>query len=211
MDVYMKRIVCFGDSNTYGHDPADGSRLENRWTRLIRPILGEGYEIIEEGLCGRTSVFSVDTNADGWEGSTVIKPVLCTHKPFDLLIIMLGTNDLLLGAHAGADDSARGIETLIKLARECVDCKILIVSPILISPSVAESETFAPLYGGIRACGLSKQLAPKFKAVAEKNQCGFLNAADYAHASDLDGVHMDSENHAKLAAAIADKIKELLT
>ena len=205
----MKRIVAFGDSNTYGHDPADGSRLDKRWTRLIRPMLGEGFEIIEEGLCGRTSVFSVNTNRDGWEGSTVIRPVVCTHKPFDLLIIMLGTNDLLAEAHADADDSARGIETLVKMARGCADSKILIISPILIDEAVAEHETFGPLYGGTRACELSKQFAPRFKAVADKNGCYFLNAADHARASRLDGVHMDSENHAKLAAAIADKIKEI--
>ncbi len=207
----MKRIVCFGDSNTYGHDPADCSRLDMRWTRLIRPMLGDGYEIIEEGLCGRTSVFSVNTNQDGWEGSTLIKPVLCTHKPFDLLIIMLGTNDLLLGANADADDSAAGIATLIKMARECVDSKILIISPILIDPAVAHSETFAPLYGGTRACELSKQFAPKFKKVADDNGCYFLNAADYAKASPLDGVHMDGENHAKLSAAIADKVKKIFS
>lgn len=205
----MKRILCFGDSNTYGHDPKDCSRLDKRWTRLIRPILGDDYEIIEEGLCGRTSVFSVDTNQPGWEGSTVIKPVLCTHKPFDLLIIMLGTNDLLLGAHTDVDGSAKGIETLINMARECVDSKILIISPILIDEAIAGHPTFSPLYGGTRACGLSEQFAKKFKAVADKNGCEFMNAAEFAKASKLDGVHMDSENHAKLSAAIADKIKEI--
>ena len=205
----MKKIICYGDSNTYGHDPKDCSRLDKRWTRLIRPILGDDYEIIEEGLCGRTSVFSVDTNQDGWEGSTVIKPVLCTHKPFDLLIIMLGTNDLLLGAHTDVDGSAKGIETLIKMARECVDSKILIISPILIDEAIADHPTFSPLYGGTRACGLSEQFAEKFKAVADKSGCEFMNAAEFAKASKLDGVHMDSENHAKLAAAIADKIKEI--
>ena len=205
----MKRILAFGDSNTYGHDPKDCSRLDKRWTRLIRPLLGDGYEIIEEGLCGRTSVFSVDTNQPGWEGSTVIKPVLCTHKPFDLLIIMLGTNDLLLGAHTDVDGSAKGIETLIKMAKECVDSKILIISPILIDESIADHPTFAPLYGGTRGCEMSKQFADKFKAVADKNGCEFMDAAKFAKASKLDGVHMDSENHGKLAAAIADKIKEI--
>ena len=205
----MKRILCFGDSNTYGHNPKDCSRLDKRWTRLIRPILGDDYEIIEEGLCGRTSVFSVDTNQPGWEGSTVIKPVLCTHKPFDLLIIMLGTNDLLLGAHTDVDGSANGIETLINMARECIDSKILIISPILIDEAIADHPTFSELYGGTRACGLSEQFAEKFKTVADKNGCEFMNAAEFAKASKLDGVHMDSENHAKLAAAIADKIKEI--
>lgn len=206
----MKRIVCFGDSNTFGHDPKDGSRLDKRWTRLIRPMLGDGYEIIEEGLCGRTTVFPIGAEPDGWEGSTVIKPVVCTHKPFDLLIIMLGTNDLLIDTGADIDDSARGMETLIKMTRECVDARILIISPVLIDESVKDSEIFAPKYGYDRGCVLSKQFAAKFREAADNNGCEFMNAAEFAKASPLDGVHMDPDNHAKLARAIADKIKDIL-
>lgn len=205
----MKRILCFGDSNTYGHDPADGSRLERRWTRIIRGIIGDSYEIIEEGLCGRTTVFSVDTNQDGWEGSTIIKPVLATHKPFDLLIIMLGTNDLLLGANAKPQDSANGIERLIHMARECVDSDILIISPIHIDEAVKDSEIFSVLYGGERAVKLSKELAPLYEEKAKNNGCYFMDASKFAKASPKDGVHMDSVNHEKLAYAIADKIKEI--
>ncbi|MCH5212689.1 MAG: hypothetical protein J1G06_06720, partial [Oscillospiraceae bacterium] len=115
----------------------------------------------------------------------------------------------LLGSHTDVRGSAKGIETLIKMARQCVDSKILIVSPILIDEAVAEHPVFSPLYGGLRAVEMSKELAPEFKAVADKNGCEFMNAADFAKASKLDGVHMDSDNHGKLASAIADKIKEI--
>lgn len=205
----MKRILCFGDSNTFGHDPKDASRLSKRWTRIIRPILGDDYEIIEEGLCGRTTVFSVKENAAGWEGSALIKPVICTHKPIDLLIIMLGTNDLLISSGADAKKSADGVEELIHMAREVTDAKILIISPILIDESIKDSEIFSVLYGQTRACEMSRQFAPLFKEKALKNDCFFMDAAQFAKASVLDGVHMDSDNHEKLAAAIADKIKEI--
>lgn len=205
----MKRILCFGDSNTYGHNPKDASRLSRRWTRCIAEILGSDYEIIEEGLCGRTTVFPVNGIIDGWEGSTLLKPVIATHKPYDLLIIMLGTNDLLLSTGADISDSARGLEELIKTARENFQSEILVISPILIDKSVKDNEIFCELYGPERACELSKQFAGSYKPIALKYGCHFMNAADFAQASALDGVHMDEKNHKQLAKAIAAKIKAI--
>ena len=206
----MKRILCFGDSNTYGHNPVDGSRLDMRWTRYVSDMLGNGFEIIEEGLCGRTTIFPTNGVVDGWEGSTVLKPVISTHKPYDLLIIMLGTNDLLLSTNADTTDSARGLETLINIAQSTYNSKILVISPILISDAVKNHEYFRQVYGMTRGQKLSKGFKKAYEPIAKKYGCAFLNAADYAKASDLDGVHMDSENHKKLADAIYKKVKEIL-
>lgn len=206
----MKRILCFGDSNTYGHDPKDASRLSIRWTRIIKKLLGEDYEIIEEGLCGRTTDLPFAGESDNWKGTTLLRPVISTHKPYDLLIIMLGTNDLLLYAKAEISDSADGIEELIKIAKATYpEGKILIVSPIEVDESVKDSH-FCELYGPTRACELSKQFATAYSPIAKKYGCEFMNAADFAKASPLDGIHMDEENHTKLAYAITDKIQEIL-
>lgn len=206
----MKRILCFGDSNTYGHNPKDASRLNIRWTRIIQKLLGENYEIIEEGLCGRTTDFQVDGEVCGWEGTTLLNPIIATHKPYDLLIIMLGTNDLLLNAKAELSDSAKGLEKLIEIAKEAYPTgKILVISPILIDESVKNSD-FSQLYGPARGCELSKEFANTYLPVATKLKCEFMNAADFAKASPLDGVHMDEKNHEKLAHAIADKIRNIL-
>lgn len=206
----MKRILCFGDSNTYGHNPKDASRLEKRWTRILPTLLGGGYEIIEEGLCARTTVFHHKPDPESRIGERMLEPIISTHKPFDLLIIMLGTNDLLLECNAGAAESARGLDKLIHIARDAYPpAKILVISPIEIDKSVKDSEIFNPLYGGERAVIMSKQFAERFESVAIKNGCDFLNAALFAKASELDGVHMDGENHTKLARAVAAKIKEI--
>ncbi len=89
-----KRIVCFGDSNTWGYDAVTRERFaeEIRWTGLLQKELGEGYQIVEEGLCGRTSVFEDPLN-EGMSGLAYLYPCLMSHAPVDLLILMLGTND----------------------------------------------------------------------------------------------------------------------
>ena len=96
-----KHIVCFGDSNTHGYcaDPADcadhGIRFnENeRWTRRLQTLLGEEYLVTEEGLSGRTTCFD-DPIHEGLSGISYITPCLKSHEFVDLLVIMLGTNDV---------------------------------------------------------------------------------------------------------------------
>ena len=95
-----KHIVCLGDSNTHGYcaDPADcadgGARFneQERWPRVLEKLLGEEYLVLEEGLSGRTTVFE-DWLHEGMSALSVVCPILMSHEPVDLLIIMLGTND----------------------------------------------------------------------------------------------------------------------
>ena len=95
-----KHIVCFGDSNTHGYcaDPNDTAERtdrfneDERWTCLLQKMLGEEYLVLEEGLSGRTTVFS-DPLHECMSGLDVIYSTLMSHEPVDLLIIMLGTND----------------------------------------------------------------------------------------------------------------------
>lgn len=207
----MKKILCYGDSNTYGHNPVDCSRLDIRWPKLLR-LSGE-YEIIEEGLCGRTTAFD-DNFTEGLNGKTMLEPILKTHQPLDLVILMLGTNDIQLQFNKTAFDISRGVETLVKIIQNpliygsCSVPKILLVSPILIDKSI-EYSFFSDLFGTNLAVELSEELAPQIKRVANLYSTYFLNAADYAKASPLDGIHMDPENHRLLAKAIENKLKEI--
>lgn len=208
----MKKILCYGDSNTYGHNPADCSRLSVRWTKLLAESLGDNYEIVEEGLCGRTTVFD-DPFDSGLNGRDLLEPIIKTHKPLDLIIIMLGTNDLQTRFSPTAPAVARGVETLIKIAKNPFIYggkipEILVVSPILIDEELGNSY-FAAIYGVKKAADISKQLAPQIEAVAKQHGVLFMDAAKYAKPSPLDGVHMDEENHKKLADAFVDKIKEI--
>lgn len=209
----MKRILCYGDSNTYGHNPLDCSRLQQRWTTQLKEKLGNNYEIIEEGLCGRTTVFE-DSFTYGLSGKLMLEPILRTHNPIDLVILMLGTNDIQLQFNKTAFDISRGIETLIKIIQNPLVYgnysvpQILLVSPILVDDSIKTS-FFADIFGTDEAVALSSQLAAQYKRVANLYKTHFINAADFAKASPLDGIHMDSKNHKMLADALADKIKNI--
>ena len=109
----MKRILCYGDSNTWGYDPVTGDRFDahTRWTRILAKALGAGYEIIEEGLNGRTTVWDDPIEGDK-NGKTYLMPCLATHRPLDLVILMLGTNDLKHRFSLTAFDIAEGAKVL---------------------------------------------------------------------------------------------------
>ena len=110
----MKQILCFGDSNTYGLIPGTTRRYdrETRWTGILaEKLYDKGYRIIEEGLCGRTSVFD-DATRDGRNGAKVLPMLLETHAPLDQVVLMLGTNDCKTYNHASADRIGKGIEKL---------------------------------------------------------------------------------------------------
>ena len=116
----MKEILCFGDSNTYGLIPGTTRRYdrEARWTGILaEKLYDKGYRIIEEGLCGRTSVFD-DATRDGRNGAKVLPMLLETHTPLDQVVLMLGTNDCKTYNHASADRIGKGIEKLIQQIRK---------------------------------------------------------------------------------------------
>ncbi len=108
----MRKILCFGDSNTWGYNGRSGEQYpENiRWTGLLRKRMsGMGVEIIEQGLCGRTTVFE-DLGWSGRRGMDVFPDVLKEASPVDILILMLGTNDCKTEFHADPEMIGEGME-----------------------------------------------------------------------------------------------------
>lgn len=103
----VKRILCFGDSNTYGYIPGGNGRRygpDVRWTGLLSAWLKPECLIIEEGLPGRTTVFE-DPILPGRKGSDYFYPCLWSHAPLDMLLLMLGTNDCKMRFGASAKES----------------------------------------------------------------------------------------------------------
>ena len=93
--IVMKHILCYGDSNTFGTDPIHGGRHPDdvRWTGVLQKLLGSDYRVIEEGCGGRTTVFE-DEISYGRNGLKMLIPIIASHNPLDLIVVMLGTNDL---------------------------------------------------------------------------------------------------------------------
>jgi len=210
-----KHIICFGDSNTHGFcaDPEDcadgGDRFneEERYPCLLQKALGDRYLVIEEGLSGRTSVFE-DPLSEGLSGVSVITPILKTHEPVDLLIIMLGTNDTKERFSCNAGCIAEAMGRLFKKARD-TECwgkggpKILYVCPPPILP-VMETGIFAEHMG--KGCvEKSRELASKMQSLCAQMNVEFLDAAGCEFNS-IDGMHLTARGHRQLASLLAGKI-----
>ncbi len=208
----IRRILCYGDSNTYGWDPVTKERLSGgvRWAGQLRRLLGVGYEVAEEGLGGRTAA-NHDPIQPGRNGLETIRFCLETHTPLELVIVMLGTNDLKKAYHMAPSEIARGIEEIVKVIQSPLvwngkgGTEILLVSPIWIRENIAKTE-FGDMFGGKKAHIRSQKLAKEYQKVAENYRCHFLDGAKAAEASMEDGIHMDAQNHEKLARAVYDKV-----
>jgi len=210
----MKRILCFGDSNTWGYIPL--SNLERfpedvRWAGVMQARLGSGYRVIEEAQNGRTTVFDDPYETNCKNGSRHLPVVLESHKPVDLVIIMLGTNDLKMHLGQNALTIAAGAGVLVDrvLASDAGPSlgapKVLLISPAEIHPDQCP---FGHKFDG--AAEKSKDFAAAYREVAELRDVPFLNAADHVSVPETDCVHFDKVGHGALGAAAADKVRQIL-
>ena len=200
-------ILCFGDSNTWGYRPDKTGRFDEntRWTGILQKKLGPEYHIIDEGLCGRTTVFQ-DELREGRRGLDLIGVTVEMHNPIDLMILMLGTNDCKSRYRASASVIARGLDQVIRKARlnATQHFDLLVISPIHLGTGVGDPD-FDPEFDE-KSVSVSKGLASEYQKVALQNHAAFLNAADFAKPSITDREHLDEAGHAALAEAIYDKI-----
>ncbi len=207
-----RTIVCFGDSNTYGADPAGIGRLgrDVRWPRVMARELGDGYEVIEEGLNGRTTCWEMPLEP-GRNGLTYLLPCLISHAPVDLVIIMLGTNDLKRIFDLGAPEIASGMARLIDEAHgtltgpDDTPPRVLAVSPVPLGEITDRSE----LWGFGEAREKSRRLAHLYAVAAEDHRAAFFDAGSVASVSPEDGVHLDAHACASLGAAMAREVRRL--
>jgi lysophospholipase L1-like esterase len=205
-----RTIVCFGDSNTHGANPSAPGRHPRavRWPRVMEAALGEGYEIIEEGLNGRCTVWDTPIEK-GRNGLDYLFPCLKSHAPVDLVTIMLGTNDLKRIYGNTAAEIACGAARLVDEARSTLvgpndaPPKVVLVSPAPIGPITAQSE----MWGFGAAIETSRQLAGMYEIVAEDHGAGFFDAGSVAQVSPDDGIHLDPAGCASLGAAMADVVR----
>jgi lysophospholipase L1-like esterase len=207
----MRTILCYGDSNTWGYDPSTQSRYPRdvRWPGVLRSELGEGYLVIEEGLNGRTTVWDDPIELDK-NGATYLRPCIQTHKPMDLVVIMLGTNDLKTRFSLPACDIASGAGVLVDIVRKSdtgIDGgvpEVLLIAP---SPAV-ELTSFAEMFEN--AVEKSRGFAKHYLRVANDKGCHYLNAGDFVESSTLDGIHLESDMHTRLGKSVAVKVMEIL-
>ena len=207
----MKTILCYGDSNTWGYEPATKERYSRaeRWTGILQRELGAEYYVVEEGLNGRTTVW--DDPIEGYKnGKEQLIPCLTSHKPIDLVIIMLGTNDLKRRFSVGAYDIAEGAGVLVNIVQKS-NCgpqegapKVLLMAP----PPVAKLTEYSEMFEGAEV--KSRQFSEHYQRVAQEYGCEFLDTAQVIVSSDLDGIHIEVSEHQKLGQAVTARVREIL-
>lgn len=210
----MRSILCYGDSNTYGLMPGLVGRYprEVRWTGILQKLLGESYYIIEEGLGGRTTVWD-DPIEEYKNGKKYLIPCLESHQPLDLVVIMLGTNDLKKRFSVSAFDIGAAMENLVKTilkSESGIDYnppKVLLVTPVPIK-SVGDGDLDQMLEDGEEK---SRALGGYFQKVAEKYQTSYLDPGDSVETGTQDGIHFTVDGHRKMAELLAEKIDEIFS
>ena len=210
----MKTVLCYGDSLTWGYDAATLGRhaLADRWPSVMQVDLGEGVQVIAEGLNGRTTAFDDWLAGADRNGARILPTILTTHAPIDLIVIMLGANDMKPWIHGNPVAAKQGMQRLVDIVRghdypfEGLPPQILLVSPPAVS-STDNAEFKAMFAGGDEA---SKHLAALYAALADEAGCGFFDAGTVAETTPLDGVHLDAENTRAIGAALAPIVRVML-
>ena len=212
----MKTVLCFGDSNTWGYDPASAGlpwprrhAIEKRWTGVLAQQLGADWRVIEEGMNGRTTVHD-DPMVPGRNGKVALEILLETHKPVDVVVVMLGTNDLKTLFNAPAGEIAAGVGVLARMVLNSVagpgdlPPKLLLVCP----PPLGDFSGLPDLAEKF-ANGREKSLAlpPCYETLAAQLGCAFLNTQDFAVPCEADKIHLEASEHEKIGNAVAEKLQ----
>ena len=202
-----KRILCYGDSNTWGYKPVTGERYDEdeRFTGVLARELGEDYRVVEEGLVGRTTVFS-DRMEPERCGIEHLLPFILSQHPLDYMVIMLGTNDTKTHFHVNAKEIGYGMEELIIKAQHILrirgsKAKILLVAPVPICPE--DDPMFGP-----ESAAKSEELGDVYRELAAAWDCLYLDAKTVTREVGGDKIHLTADAHSALGRAIAAIIKE---
>jgi lysophospholipase L1-like esterase len=208
----MKNILCYGDSNTWGYAPEDGARhpRDKRWTGVLQNKLGAEYYVIEEGLNGRTTVWE-DPIEEHRNGKPYLYPCLMSHTPLDLVILMLGSNDMKTRFNKSAFDIAKGAEKLVEIIQASTSGhnngvpQILLVSP----PPVSEFRAdFADMFTG--ALEKQPQMAQHYRRIANEYGTAFLNP-DFMMPYPGEGLHFAADEHQKLGERLSVEVQQIFT
>ena len=210
----MKTVLCYGDSLTWGYS-ADGPArhaYEDRWPSVLQAALGDGVMVIAEGLNGRTTAFDDHLGSADRNGAQVLPVVLSTHSPIDLIILLLGSNDMKPWIAGRAVAARYGMERLIGIVRSHVYPQDARAPEILVVAPPALSETADPDYAALFEGGLeqSRMLASFYSDLADTQDCGFFDAGSVARTTPRDGVHLDAANTRAIGRGLEPIVRVML-
>lgn len=203
----MKKILCFGDSNTYGYIPNNGARYDKntRWTGVLSLLSHGKFEIIEDG-CNNRTAFVANPAGKIFTGYEILPELLTAD--FDAVVLAIGINDTQFLYNLSSIEIASGVEKLINIVKvKSPQAKILLVAPSILTDDVLNGN-FACLFDKT-SIEKSRQLPLLYKKIAEKQNIEFFDLNSVAKTSSLDGLHYAPEQHLKIAQAIFTILSEL--
>lgn len=208
-----RTILCYGDSNTHGTMPMPSLDFEGRfghearWPSVMGRALGPGYEVVAEGHPGRTTVHDDPMSGPHRNGIAVLPALLESHKPLDLVILKLGTNDLKNCFHVSAADIAFCLDRMVGLIRSFLapnPPSVLVVAP----PPILEAGCLAEMFAG--GAAKSRHFAHAIGQMAERVGAGFFDAGKVIEVSPVDGIHYEAEAQVALGLAMAEAVRQHL-
>ena len=211
----MKNILCFGDSNTWGYDPSTQTRFSKdiRWTGVLQQLLGSKYNIIEEGLNGRTT--NVNEKKDHGLGyfrpfrsaMDLLSVLIETNSPLDLIIVMLGTNDLKTNFNQSSEMIAKNMRLVCEsiIDNDYFQSK----SIILVSPTHINEESPNLLDSFIGTTQASQSFSNSYRKISDDLNLYFVDASESVKTNKIDGLHWDSKQHSDFANSLFNKIKKV--
>ena len=212
----VRTLLCYGDSNTHGTRPLrqpgalERFNEKNRWPGILRDRLGPDWRVIEEGLPARTTVHDDPIEGRHKNALATLRPCLESHLPLDLVLLMLGTNDLKTRFSVTPADIANSLQVLLREVLACAagpeggPPALLLVAPV----PIEEVGFLGQIFQG--GAAKSRQLAPLTAAIAERHGAAFFDAGTVASVSPIDGIHFEADQHHRLAGALAETIGRLL-
>ena len=204
----MKKILCYGDSNTFGFIPGTCGRYakNQRWSGILSELLPD-YEIIEEGMNNRTGFFK---NPEGLKhsGGDYLSVYLQNHKDIDICVLSLGTNDAQFFYNLNENITHEGLTYLVNSIREVNSkTKIVIIPPVKIKENIIDG-IFAMQFD-LKSVDRIEKVFPIFRQFAQENNCYYFDLNEIVTPSNLDGLHYSEESHRIIAQNLADFINSL--
>lgn len=207
-----KVVLCYGDSNTWGQpddrNVAGRYPVDVRWTGGLQKLLGDEYYVIEEGLGGRTTDLEhYDPYKSSRNGLHYFTPCLTSHSPVDVVVIMLGTNDLKIQYNRSADTIAAALKQYIDIVRaDSPATRLLLMGPAYIDTSAPQfQEYYQETYNDASAAE-SRRLTQSIAALADAAGVLFFDANSVARVG-KDGIHLDEHAQYELAKALVPVIQ----
>lgn len=218
-----KRILVFGDSNTWGWVPVESGPTTRypadvRWPGVLKAALGPGHEIVEEGLSARTTDIPDPTlphiSGAGLDGSAYLSSALATHLPVDLVVIMLGTNDVKKMFDRSPFRIALGVGKLIDIVAQTKGGvgtsygapKVLVLAPPPLGTIAPEGRAERWIGGNEK----TKALPTYYEAIAKAGGAEFFDVGTLTGTDGVDGVHLSAEAHKAIGSGLADKVRAML-